>query len=68
MNGRLTAVERAFDLAGSGQCRTVQDIRRQLSGEGYLDVRHHLSGRSIMAELGRVIKAAQAAGSVEAKT
>ena len=68
MDRRPTAVERAFELARSGRCLTVQDIRRQLSGEGYLDVRHHLSGRSIMAELGRAIKGAQAAGSVEAKT
>jgi hypothetical protein len=67
MNRHPTAVERAFELARSGQCLTIQDIRRQLSGEGYLDVRHHLCGRSIMGELGRLIKAALAAKAAQAR-
>jgi hypothetical protein len=67
MNTHPTAMERAFELARSGQCLTVQDIRRRLSAEGYLDVRHHLAGRSIMAELGRLIKAALAAKAVSAE-
>lgn len=31
-----TPLERAFELARSGKCRTVDDIRRALHSEGYV--------------------------------
>jgi uncharacterized protein (DUF2461 family) len=30
-----SALERAFELAGSGTCTCVEDIRRQLAREGF---------------------------------
>lgn len=35
MTFRLTTLERAFDLARSGQCADVADIVRRLSDEGF---------------------------------
>ncbi|HUO11522.1 MAG TPA: hypothetical protein VMU37_02085 [Caulobacteraceae bacterium] len=32
---RPTCIERAFELANSGVCSGVQDIRKQLRAEGY---------------------------------
>jgi hypothetical protein len=32
---RLTELERAFQLAKSGRCGSVRDIREQLRSEGY---------------------------------
>jgi hypothetical protein len=37
MDVNVTALERAFDLAKSGECRTVGDIRSRLKQEGYSD-------------------------------
>jgi DNA-binding HxlR family transcriptional regulator len=35
MDGTKTTLERAFELAKSGQCFSMDDIRRKLSSEGY---------------------------------
>jgi hypothetical protein len=35
MNQRITALERAFQLAKSGSCKTVSDIKSRLRAEGY---------------------------------
>lgn len=34
MNFRPTSLERAFELAKSGECKTVADIRKRLKDEG----------------------------------
>jgi hypothetical protein len=47
----LATVERAFQLARSGTCRTVADIRRVLLAERYDQVQAHLSGASIKRTL-----------------
>ena len=44
-DARPGVIERAFELAHSGQFSTVKDIERQLSRENYLSVRQHLIGR-----------------------
>ena len=46
-----TILERAFDLARSGECATVADIRVGLQREGYSDVLNHLSWPSIRRQL-----------------
>lgn len=48
-DGRV--LERAFELARAGECRTISDISRQLKGEGYEAVEAQLSGPSIRAQL-----------------
>ena len=53
MHTPLPLVERAFQLARSGACAGVKDIRLQLKGEGYTngDIQNHLDGLSIRAAL-----------------
>jgi hypothetical protein len=35
MDHNVSVLERAFQLASSGECRSVMDIKRRLSSEGY---------------------------------
>ena len=58
MESKVTAIERAFQLARSGQMATVDDIRKRLKQEGY-DERVMLDGgRSLTAQLRGLIKTA----------
>jgi hypothetical protein len=54
---RLTTIERAFQLAREGACRSVGDIRDQLTSEGYDRVLEHLSGMSIKRQLNAALAA-----------
>jgi len=54
---RLTTIERAFQLAREGACRSVGDIRDQLTIEGYDRVLEHLSGMSIKRQLNAALAA-----------
>lgn len=58
---QLSTVERAYQLARSGSCRSVEDIRRRLTAERYESVQAHLSGASIKRDLIALCKAAIAA-------
>lgn len=51
MMGQTNTVVRAFELAKSGSCRTVDDIRQQLKREGCENCAAHLSGTSIRKQL-----------------
>ncbi|QDZ08733.1 hypothetical protein FPZ24_15700 [Sphingomonas panacisoli] len=55
---QLSTVERAYELARSGTCRSVDDIRRKLTAERYESVQAHLSGASIKRDLVALCKAA----------
>ena len=44
-------VMRAFELARSGGCHSVEDIRRHLKSEGYSSYQEHLSGSLIKKQL-----------------
>ena len=59
---QLSTVERAYQLARSGTCRNVEDIRRRLTSERYESVQAHLSGVSIKRDLLALCKAALATG------
>jgi hypothetical protein len=48
---RQTTLERAYDLARSGSCRTVGDIKTRLQAEGYEGVKDRLYGASLTAAL-----------------
>jgi hypothetical protein len=50
-------IARAFELARSGLCRNVSDIRRKLEREGYSGVDGHLYGSAIKKQLIDLIKA-----------
>ena len=57
MEANLSALERAFQLARSGQVTDVKDIKAQLKREGY-DL-GRITGSVLIRQLQRVIKAAR---------
>jgi hypothetical protein len=54
---RIGTVERAFQLAREGACRSVSDIRERLTAEGYEGVFSHLNGMSIRRQLNAALVA-----------
>lgn len=54
---RMTTIERAFQLAKEGSCRSVADIRAQLENERYEGVFGHLSGLGIKRQLAAILAA-----------
>ena len=57
----ISTLERAFELARSGDCRVVDDIRKRLKSERYSQVDEHLSGPSIKRQLHKLCIEAQEA-------
>lgn len=57
---RLSTVERAYELARSGRCHSVDEIRTTLIREGYEAVQAHLTGPSIKKDLAALCRAAAA--------
>jgi hypothetical protein len=55
MDRRPTTLERAFELARSGEYRTVTQIRERLSAEGRMDVQGQLYGVTIRNKLRAVM-------------
>jgi hypothetical protein len=47
-------LERAFELARSGRCATVADIKRRLREEGYRD--DQVEGPLLFGQLNKLIK------------
>ena len=57
MDARKTPLERAFDMARTGAYRSVEDLKRRLSNEGY-DCRQ-IDGRQLKMQLSALLKAAK---------
>jgi hypothetical protein len=57
MDTRLTSLERAFELAKSGQCATVDQIKRQLKAEGLSA--GQVEGRMLIKQLRELMDAAK---------
>lgn len=47
----ISTVQRAFELAASGTCQSLDDVRRKLTAERYPNILAHLEGRSIRLQL-----------------
>lgn len=58
MAGRTGTVVRAFELARSGGCESVQEIEKALIREDYEDVLAHLTGPLIRTQLRDLIAGA----------
>jgi len=56
-NSGITAVERAFELARSGQYGSLSDIRRQLRIEGHSQ--EQIQGVSLLSQIRGLIKRAR---------
>jgi len=52
-------VLRAFELARSGRCVDLTDLRRELKKEGYSAIEEHLAGPTIKKQLSAAIKVGQ---------
>lgn len=66
-----STVERAFQLARTGACHSVVEIRRRLHVEGYDGVHGHLNGSTIQRQLREALAArgiSPSAGDAEANT
>jgi hypothetical protein len=57
MDHNTTALERAFQLAKSGYCNSVDDIRHQLKSEGYST--EQITGKDLTSQLKALINSAQ---------
>ncbi len=54
MDSHISQLERAFELANSGCCSTVADIKRKLREEGYMD--DQVEGPLLFGQLNSLIK------------
>ena len=57
MDHNVTALERAFQLAKSGDCSSVADLKTRLRSEGYATT--DIVGGSIRKQLSALIEAAR---------
>ncbi|MDQ2893414.1 MAG: hypothetical protein M3R64_10065 [Pseudomonadota bacterium] len=60
MSEALSTLERALQLARSGKCRSVNDVRQTLRREGYDAVHQHLNGAAINRQLTDLLAEARA--------
>jgi virulence-associated protein VapD len=51
---RPTTLERAYELAREGRCRTVGDIKQALAAEGFERIQDSLYGPALGADLRRL--------------
>lgn len=51
MSIRPTTIERAYQLAASGECAGVGEVRSRLQAEGFSNIAGHLYGSTITAAL-----------------
>ena len=61
MDFRITALERAFEMARSGNYASVADIKKQLKDEGFSVAQ--VTGPALSQQLRDLIRAAREAGS-----
>jgi len=57
MTHRPTTIERAYELAESGACRTVSDIKARLQSEGHERVQDRLYGSTLTSALRKLCTA-----------
>jgi hypothetical protein len=60
MDHNVTALERAFQLAKSGECASMAELRKRLKAEAYSDIA--ITGRALSKQLVALIKMARAEG------
>jgi hypothetical protein len=58
MNHNITSLERAFQLAESGECDSVPDLKKRLQAEGYST--SQIVGRELFRQLRGLITVARA--------
>jgi len=66
MTFRPTTLERAYQLAEGGSCRTVSDVKQALQSEGYDRIQDSLYGGTITAALRKLCQKHYVGGANEA--
>ncbi len=56
---RINLIERAYQLARTGEFTKVEHIERRLTREGYTAAAEHLSGKLMRRELNEMMRAAR---------
>ncbi len=64
LSGRRSLVERAFELANSGDCPSLTAVKRRLSKEGYSDVHASLDGRLLRTQITEACRKSRASTDV----
>lgn len=59
MTHRRTTLERAYELAKSGECAGVSEIKARLKAEHFAEVDGQLYGRSVGTDLRKLCEAAR---------
>jgi hypothetical protein len=57
MENNITTLERTFQLAGSGECASVPEIKKRLKAEGYSTA--PVIGGTLLKQLAALIKASR---------
>jgi hypothetical protein len=60
MDNRLTTLERAYQLAMSGEFVGIGELKARLVAEGYTNAAEQLYGPTLLADLRRLCAAARA--------
>jgi hypothetical protein len=68
MTGGLSIIERAYQLARSGECANLTGVKDRLRTEGYANVNGHLSGPVITRALRRLCTQTRAKSEMGVKT
>jgi len=53
----MSIIERAFEIARSGDCRDMLDLEVRLKREGFEQVHGHISGPSVRKQLRALLEA-----------
>jgi hypothetical protein len=56
LSTRTSTIERAFELACEGECRTINGLVERLSREGFNDVQEHLICLSTRRQLKEALR------------
>lgn len=56
---RTNIIERAYQLARTGEFTKVEHVERKLTREGYTAVADHLGGKMVRRELNEMMRAAR---------
>jgi hypothetical protein len=54
----VSTIERAYQIARSGQCQSVMEIKKRLRDEGFVDTTEQLTSRTLVIALRGLINAA----------
>ena len=66
MRDRPSIIERAFQIARSGRCASVAQVRTQLASEGYPSAEGVIRGSTLVNRLSVMIMASQAGAAARA--